>query len=217
MGLVGGREGMSPSPGAGTRCVLFDVGGVLIQWDDEVAFARIARRYGLDLGQTSRVLSGLRNSLQTGQLTLHEFWSRFAHRFDLAIPEDWRTLWVSELARRAQPRRGIQILAADLRRQGVRTGVFSNTDASHWSFFRSRGWLAGFSPGIASFQLGAVKPDLAAFQRASRRLPTHSGPPVFIDDRLVNVRAARRSGWDAVLFTTVPGLRREMRARGLLA
>ncbi len=199
----------------GVRYVLFDVGGVLIHWDDEIAFRRIAHRYRLDEVRTSKVLGDLRSGLQTGRLTLHEFWSRFARAFDLRIPEDWRTLWVREVARGAAPRRPMHTLAADLRRRGVRTGIFSNTDPSHWKFFRSTGWFDGFSPVITSFQLGAVKPHVAAFRGASRRLPAGSGRPVFVDDNPVNVRAAKRNGWDALLFRSIPTLRRELQDRGL--
>jgi len=188
---------------------------VLIRWDDEIAFRRVAHRYQLDPVRTAAVLRALRPGLQSGRRTLHEFWCRFAQEVDRPVPEDWRTLWVSELARGARPRRPVQRLADDLRRAGVRTGLFSNTDSSHWKFFRASGWLDGFSPVIPSFRIGTVKPHLLAFQRASLRLPAGSGPPVFIDDHPVNVAAARRLGWDPLLFSSVRTLRDELEARGL--
>jgi putative hydrolase of the HAD superfamily len=210
------RTGVALPGRVGTPLVLFDVGGVLIHWDDELAFRRVAQRYALDPVRTSEVLTGLRRDLQRGRLTLHQFWSEFARRFSQPTPPDWRTLWARELARAARPRRDVLALAAELRGHRVRTGVFSNTDASHWRFFRSSGWFDGLSPMIASFQLGAVKPDLVAFRRAAGRLPAGAALPVFVDDRPPNVRAARQIGWDALPFTTVRALRDELKTRGLL-
>jgi HAD superfamily hydrolase (TIGR01509 family) len=196
-------------------CVLFDVGGVLIVWDDGIAFRHIARRFRIAPSEVSRTLLPLREDLQSGRITLHEFWSGFARRFDRAVPADWRTLWVSELAAGARPRRAVLKLAADLRRRGVRTGLFSNTDPSHWRYFKAAGWSNGFSPAIASFQLGVTKPHAVAFRRAMRRLPRGSGAPIFIDDRRENVVAARRADWDAIQFTSVPKLQCALNARGL--
>jgi 2-haloacid dehalogenase len=216
MGPVALRSGVRRTSRESVRYVLFDIGGVLVRWDDEVAFRRIARRYHLDLRPTSALLRALRPGLQSGRLTLHEFWSRFARTAHVPVPEDWRTLWVAELERGARPRRAVQGLAADLRRAGVRTGVFSNTDASHWRHFRSSGWLDGFSPAIPSFQIRAVKPDLLAFRRASGRLPAGARRPVFVDDNPTNVAMGRSVGWDSLRFTSVPQLRRELAERGLL-
>jgi len=207
---------MGAQPAGAVRCVLFDIGGVLVRWDDAVAFDRVARRYRLDPARVTMVLEALRPGLQTGRLTLHEFWSSFSNAVGVPLPEDWRTLWVSELARKARPRRAVQLLAAELRRSGARTGLFSNTDPSHWRYFRSSGWLSGFSPTIPSFQIHVVKPDPRAFRRATRRLPAGAAPPIFIDDHPANVEAARRAGWDPLLFTTVHHLRDDLRVRELL-
>ena len=213
---VSARPGsMGERPTLGTRCVLFDIGGVLVRWDDEVAFRRVARRYHLDPERAGSFLRALRPGLQSGRLTLHAFWSGFARRAGVPIPDEWRTLWVSELARGAKVQRSVQRLAGDLRRAGVRTGLFSNTDPSHWRHFRAAGWLDGFSPLITSFGIGAVKPDTVAFRRAARQLPKGTRRPVFVDDNPANLRPAGLVGWDPILFTSVGQLRRDLRTRGL--
>jgi len=196
--------------------VLFDIGGVLIRFRDELTYRAVADRYGLDRVRTAEILRGLREPLQSGQLTLHQFWSAFAGRVGCPMPNDWPSLWSQELARAARPQPPVFALAADLRRHGVRTGVFSNTDPSHWRFFRSMGWFKEFRPAIASFQIGAVKPASAAFRIAAARLPRESSVPIFVDDNLANVRAAKRVGWEAIRFTSTPDLRVRLIARGLL-
>jgi HAD superfamily hydrolase (TIGR01509 family) len=196
--------------------VLFDIGGVLIRFDDRATFRRVARLLRLDLETTAAILRDLREGLQSGRLTLHQFWTQFARAADRRLPDEWRSLWLTELIRTARPNRPVLKVASDLRRRGVRTGVFSNTDASHWRWFRSRGWLDGFSPRIASFRIGAVKPHATAYRRAERRYLHGWGPLVFVDDNDANLRTARQCGWDSVPFVSAARLRTELRRRGLL-
>jgi putative hydrolase of the HAD superfamily len=213
MGRLRSVRSVRPSP---VRWVLFDVGGVLVEWDDTTVFRIVANRYGLELGAAAIVLERTRRDLQSGGISLHEFWRRFARSFNVPVPEDWRTLWVEEMARRARPRRAVFRLVDDLHRQGERTGLFSNTDRSHWRYWRATGWFDGFFPQIVSFQVGAAKPDPEAFRRAEGLFPPDWGAPLFVDDSVINVKAARAAGWDAVLFTTEHSLRRVLQNRQLL-
>ncbi len=212
-----GASGSMPSARAqDARWVLFDMGGVLVEWDDRIIFRRVADRYGLELRSVTAALEILRTDLQSGATSLHDFWQRFARLFDVPVPKDWRTRWVEGLAGRARPRHAVFALIDELHRQGVRTGLFSNTDRSHWKFWRSTGWLDGFYPQLLSFRIGAAKPDPQAFRRAERLFPSRWGAPLFVDDSAKNVEAARIVGWNAVQFTSEWALRRALRDRLLL-
>jgi len=198
------------------RWVLFDVGGVLIEWDDSIIFRTVAERYELDVRAVMRVLTSLRRELQSNRISLHEFWTRFGESFAVPTPKDWRSMWVSQMIRFARPRKDLLALAEGLRRHGVRTGLFSNTDRSHWRYFRSTGWFTAFSPQIVSFRIGAVKPDPKAFRGAKQSFPRGWGIPLFVDDSDANVSAAAAAGWDAVRFSSLSGLKKELRKRQLL-
>jgi HAD superfamily hydrolase (TIGR01509 family) len=141
----------------------------------------------------------------------------FARSFCLPVPRDWRTLWASQIRSRARPRREVFHLAEMLRREGVTTGLFSNTDASHLRVLEARGWFEGFFPRIFSFQIGEAKPRLAAFERAEGSLPAAARPPLLVDDSTMNVAMARRVGWRSVRFTSGAGLYRELVRLGFLA
>lgn len=205
--------GVPNSPDTAARWVLLDIGGVLIRWRDEELFARVSRRFRRPVAEVSRVLRRNRKLLQSGQIDLRSFWSRTARALGAVVPSDYRSLWASGLATRARFRTELRPLLRDLSRAGVRVGVFSNTDRSHWRILRSRGWLRGMSPLLPSFRLGTVKPDPVAYRRAEERFRPEWGRPIFVDDSPANVRGAHRAGWDAVQFTTVPALRRELARR----
>lgn len=52
--------------------------------------------------------------------------------------------------------------------------------------------------GVFSFEAGARKPDSAMFELFETR---HGVPDFYFDDRLCNIEAARKRGWNAILFT----------------
>ena len=212
------EQGVVPSDrNRATQWVLFDVGGVLIEWDDTIIFHKVANRYGVNQDVATRILTRRRRELQSGRISLREFWSRFARSLAIPMPENWRSLWVAPFARLVRPRNDVLDLAADLRKNGVRTGLFSNTDSAHWRELRSRGWFDDFHPQIVSFRLGTVKPNQQAFRRAAKIFPPGEGWPVLVDDSVRNVEGARAAGWEALHFTSARALRHELRGRRMLS
>jgi HAD superfamily hydrolase (TIGR01509 family) len=196
--------------------VLFDVGGVLILWKDEWAFKVLSRRFGVPYSLVESTILPLREGLHLGKLDLHQFWAKFANSVGADLPSDWRTLWGDELTKRAKVNASALRIATSLRRSGVRTGIFSNTDASHKEIFRRLRWFPGLEPWVLSFELGAVKPNPLAFQRATTALGLDAHDILLIDDREANVRAARSCGWEATLYRSSLELARTLRRKGLL-
>jgi FMN hydrolase / 5-amino-6-(5-phospho-D-ribitylamino)uracil phosphatase len=80
--------------------------------------------------------------------------------------------------------------------------------------FRLDDWFEGV---YASHHLGVRKPDPAFFARLLERIGHEPGDCLFVDDREANCAAAERFGIAAHRFGDVPGLRRALAARGLVA
>jgi len=75
-------------------------------------------------------------------------------------------------------------------------------------------WLSSFDALVWSFQLGIAKPDPAIYEHALKQLGTSAGETLFIDDKLVNVEAARDLGMQALVYTTMAALRYDLLDRG---
>ncbi len=54
------------------------------------------------------------------------------------------------------------------------------------------------SDGIYSFDAGARKPDSAMYELFEKR---HGVPDFYFDDKPCNIEAARKRGWNSILFT----------------
>jgi FMN phosphatase YigB (HAD superfamily) len=209
------RPVSSSLEGAGIRVILFDIGGVLLRWQDEWLFRRVAEELGAPVEDVGRAILAYRPLLQSGRISLRAFWSRVSRRCHRPLPHRWRSLWLEDLGRLGREDASVLRVAHALQRKGRRVGVFSNTDASHVRLFRSRGWFLGLSPRFYSFELGAVKPQATAFRRVRARLGVPAGAILLIDDKAENVAMARKSGWKAVQFEGNRKLERSLEALGL--
>jgi FMN phosphatase YigB (HAD superfamily) len=80
----------------------------------------------------------------------------------------------------------------------VLTATLSNTNPIHWhSPFNQDVVMPLFDRHFPSFELGRAKPDTGLFEDVIRRLDVDPADVTFLDDKLVNVEAARRTGMPA--------------------
>lgn len=213
-----------PDAVAPVRCVVFDLGGVLVRicrsWQEACARAGVAYEPSASerLLATADERHEISHAYERGRIACADFFAGIARSTrGLISPEAFERVhraWVIE----EYP--GVCTLIADLRRAGVRTGVLSNTNHSHWEDLR-QGVAREVDHPHASHLLGERKPDQAiyrAFERAARCAPADL---LFFDDLEDNVAAALRAGWQSVLVDHAADparqMRRELIARGLLS
>ncbi|HLY77925.1 MAG TPA: HAD-IA family hydrolase [Caulobacteraceae bacterium] len=190
--------------------VLFDLGGVLLPFDRERRVAAIVQQLGVEADDVRELFDGpLPRQMDHGHADETDFAAAFA---DLAgrpiAPATARALLLSVFE---PPNVGLWRLAAELRRRVI-VGGFSDNPAFVAEMFPDGALL---DPMIFSAEIGAAKPSDAAFAAAEARLGLGGDRVLFIDDGLANVQAARRRGWDAILFTDNAALVAEIAARGL--
>ena len=194
--------------------VLFDLGGVLIE------------------------LSGVRAMLElTGIESEQELWRRWltcrwVRRFEsggcseiefaAGVVADWQ-LGLSPAAFLdafrdwpTGPLPGAAELVAQTR-ASVATGCFSNTNMLHWRD-RIGAWpLAGlFDHRFLSFELGLLKPDIAAFAQVAAMLKMPAGRVLFLDDNEVNVAGAEAAGFQAARAAGVEEARQRLAEAAVL-
>lgn len=192
------------------RAVLFDLGGVLLPFDRERRVAAVVAQFAVGPDEVRELFDGpLPRRLDLGQADESEFAAAFADMSGQAIaPSAARALILSVFE---SPNADLWRLIAELRRSLV-VGGFSDNPAFVESVFPDGAVL---DPMIFSSRIGALKPSDAAFAAAEARLGLVGDEVLLIDDDEVNVRAARRRGWDAICFVSNDQLTADLSARGL--
>jgi 2-haloacid dehalogenase len=204
-----------PVPSPAVDAVVFDLGGVLLDWDPRHLYRKL-------IDDPDRLADFL-DRICTGQ------W-HMAH--DLGVP----TLEsCQELAREhpqhadlimAWAERGEEMIAgqidgtvevlADLRRAGVPCFALSNMEAETFPLRRDRfAFMRDFDGWVISGLEGVAKPDPAIFELLLSRHGLDPARTAFIDDNPGNVAAARQLGVTAIRFADPGQVRGELRALGL--
>jgi putative hydrolase of the HAD superfamily len=176
----------------------------------------MVRMTGLTVERFEELYWADRHAYDEGKLTGTTFWQKLARDGGLALSAEqieelnrldgvyWTTQNPAMVAWQGQ-----------LKAAGLRTGILSNMgDTVLASIEREFAWLANFDVLVWSFQLGMAKPDPAIYQYILEKLGTEAEETLFIDDKRVNIEAARALGMVGVEFTTIEKLRTDLLAAG---
>lgn len=193
---------------AGSRALIFDLGGVLVDWDPRYAMASVIT----DPERLEAFLDDVAGPA-------------FLHQVDTGRPVDDAVAdriaafprWAAELS--AYGRRwpemvrgevpGTADLLRDLDAAGAPLFALSNWPADTFWVARERFAVLGvFADVVVSGEVGLAKPDPRIYTLALGRFGRAAADCVFVDDRPDNVAAAEQVGMAGVRFTDAATLRR---------
>lgn len=197
--------------------VVFDLGGVLIDWDprhlyrklfggDEAAMEHFLANVcthewnrGQDAGRSFSEGAGL---LKTDHPDKAELIDAYFARFDemMAGPVAGSVEILGELKASRTPLYGLTNFSAE-----TYPGAFKRFEFLRW-----------FDGILVSGEVGIIKPDPRIFELLIRRFAIDPHRVVYIDDVAANATAARAFGIHAIHFTTPEALREELATLRLL-
>jgi putative hydrolase of the HAD superfamily len=198
--------------GRAPRPIVFDLGGVVVEWLPERLLARMV--------QDEQARTTLRKdilghddwlALDRGTLAGDDAIRRFVGRtgLDQAL--------VTELLDAVGPslvaKEDTLELIRTLRAAGHPIYYLSNMAHAWFDYIeRHRDFWPLFDGGIVSCRVGLLKPEPAIFEHLLERYGLRAGDTIFIDDIPENVAAAATLGISAIRFTDARECARELRA-----
>jgi len=198
----------------GIEAVIFDMGNVLLAFDDARASVRLAARTGKtrqeieDYGRSTPY----GHELALGKLSKKQFFHTVAR--DLAFNgtyEEFALIW-SDIFTPIEP---MVALAESLKTRVPRL-LLSNTNAIHIDYVLERyPFLNDFDAHVFSHEVGSLKPDAAIYQHAVRKYGLTAGRTVFLDDIAANAEAARRVGMIGIHYQNPDQTRAELTKLGV--
>ena len=201
---------------SGPTHVIFDLGGVLIDWDPRRAYRQ--------LGGTEDEIGHFLERVAT---------SAWNHQFDAGRPfaegiaerkaqfpdhADWLDAWWSAWPEMLVGAKDETVaILAELKARGTPVTALTNWSAETFPIARARfPFLDTFEHVTVSGAVGLAKPDPAIFHRHAADAGVEPAEALFIDDTAANVEVARQLGFHAHAFTTAAALRGELSAYDLL-
>jgi 2-haloacid dehalogenase len=199
-----------------TKAVVFDLGGVLIDWDPR----HLYRKLLADEAAVEEFLATVCTPEWNAELDRGRPFAEGVAELVERHPEHAATIaayherWPEMVAGDIP---GTVEVLAELQAAGVPLYALTNWSAETFAITRGRfEFLEWFDGLLVSGEERVTKPDPAIFQLLLDRFGLDPTATVFVDDSEANVAAARRLGFDAIRFTGHEELRRELVARRLL-
>lgn len=182
--------------------ICFDWGGVILRI--AASFEEGCRLADVELREkpaSAELLERRRDLVrqhQTGSITPEEYYRNTSEAFEgVWSPEEIRAISDAWLIAEYE---GVGDLLRDLAACDAATCLLSNTSPHHYD----RGGQGSEFPAIGaldhrfvSHEIGALKPDEAAFRHVEEQLGAKGPQIAFFDDTAENVTAAQELGWQA--------------------
>lgn len=178
---------------------LFDIGNVLMNFDFNVLYNRIAADSGRPPEPPNRADVEAYVAVEEGRISDDDFLNYLNRAKGLRWRlEDYIGVWSDMFS--VNPV-GHELFRAALER-GVPVCTLSNIAGHHLQAIQNRepGFFDGVHRMFLSFELGVRKPAPGIYQQVLDALQADPGRCFFIDDRPENVAAARAAGMDAHHF-----------------
>jgi 2-haloacid dehalogenase len=195
--------------------VVFDIGGVLLDWDPRHLYRQLFE----DPGQMAEFLATVCTSDWHSTHDLGVDTTQSCRQLALEYPgyADMIMAWADRGEEMiAGPIDGTVAILAELKTAGLPCYALSNMEPDKYVVRRERfEFLQWFDGAVVSGIEGVAKPDPAIFEIMLDRHGLDPARTVFIDDSPGNVDAARSTGLDAVRFVSPEALRGDLRDRGL--
>lgn len=208
---------MSTSVSKTSKTIVFDFGGVLVDWDPRYLYRKL---FNGDTGAMERFLAeidfwnweaeidrGLPFAAGVARLC-----AKFPHYADLIQAFD--THWEETIS---GPIAGSVDLLQRLSRAGYALFGLSNWSIEKFAITRPKyAFFDLFSDIVISGEVKLAKPDPRIFTLFLEKIVRDAGDCFYIDDSLANIAAADRLGFQTIHFQSPGQLARELAGKGLL-
>ena len=197
--------------------VVFDLGGVLIDWDPRHLYRRL---FDGDDVSMERFLAEICTPAWNASLDAGRSWHeavemlarQYPERRDLILAYDQR--WPEMLGGAIA---GTVDILRDLRSTGVPVAALSNWSAEKFPVARERfDFLSWFEVLVISGEVGVSKPDPLIYRHLLDQTGFAPATTLFVDDVPANLAVAAGFGLQTHRFVDPPTLRTALEAFGLL-
>jgi len=194
------------------RSVIFDLGGVLLDWRPANVFAKCFR--DLDSQEAARnaiLMHDDWRSFDRGDISEPDLIARVCGRTSLSALDVQQVLDTIRDSLVELPET-VDVLR-ELSARGVRLYCLSNMPVSIFQCVRERcSFWNVFSGVVISGEVGLIKPEHAVFEHLLARYKLNAIETAFVDDHPENIVGAKAVGLEAILFRSADQCRRDLAA-----
>lgn len=198
------------------KAVIFDYGDVLCLPPGAEEVEASARIFDISADLFRVLWSRHRDEYDRGDLSPEEYWRKFADEAGKAIDADQlHELDQRDMAMWSHPNPAMVAWLENLSTTGMKTAVLSNMHAGMIQHVRGNfRWLDRVNWTTFSAEVRLIKPQPEIYEHCLQGLAVAPSESLFIDDRDVNLAAARAMGIHGIQYKSMIQLRGQLEAAG---
>lgn len=215
---------MIGNPFAPPSAVVFDLGGVVFNWQPMALLQQVLPQHAPDEAHAGALAGRLFEDFHPqsdwaqfdlGTVEPDDLARRIAHRTGLTAQEVLAVIHAIPV--HLVPKAATVTLIQALHERAVPMYYLSNMPAPYADRLEaSHGFFSCFRDGIFSARVGQIKPERPIFENANARFGVQGPTTLFIDDVRHNIEAAEAHGWSGLHFQSAAQCRSSLESLGLI-
>lgn len=197
------------------RCVISDLGKVIIFFDNNIFFEKIANFSPFSKDEIRELTSAhfdLIESFDKGDLTPKEFYNQAIRKLEARIDYNKFYSIYNDVFSLNPP--VLQIMKR--LKRNYRLVLLSNTDVMRFSFVKKKfPEIMIFDEYVLSYEAGFMKPHPQIYKEALKRAAVEPKECIFIDDLKENIKAAAKLGINGIHLEPLTDLKAILKEMGL--
>jgi FMN phosphatase YigB (HAD superfamily) len=196
--------------------IVFDLGKVLVDFDYSIAARRLSAGGKMSIEEFKEYLlnSDVLVHYETGLISTEEFFVEVRQTTAFAGTLEEFGGFFADIFTEIPP---MVELHAALRSKGFPTYIFSNTNQLAVEHIRSNfPFFNQFDGYILSYEVRSMKPNANIYEALERLAGQRGNELLYIDDRLENIQAGAKRGWQTILQETPEKTKTALHKLGLL-
>ncbi|MEK6966207.1 MAG: HAD-IA family hydrolase [Thermoproteota archaeon] len=199
------------------QLVLFDIGGVLVNWRDAWLYHVVSEKFGVqEKILTSECEKEIVN-LHTGKISENEFWRKIGKKVKSSeLQKVKKSLIHDTFKDKAKLNNSILKMVKKIQENKIKVGVLSNLEKTTHTILEDLALLDSFEFQFYSHKTGFAKPDRRIFKYVLGNVPFKSSEIFFIDDKISNVQVANSIGIKSIKYVNAKKLKQDLKRHKIL-
>ena len=197
------------------KAIIFDFSGVVAITDKQEVSDFIAQSLNLSNNEAWHALNNFKE-LNIDDENEIDYWQAYAKSLGKKLPEGWLDQLNENRFKALKEIPGMLDLIKSLKKKGIQTALLSNVRKSQAKVKKRSGLYEFFNPTILSYEEGIRKPDLKFYKLILNKLNMSPSEVIFVDDKEVNIAAAKSLGIDTIKFLNKDQLIEALQERNIV-
>jgi putative hydrolase of the HAD superfamily len=196
--------------------IILDYGKVLVRSPTTQEFGRMAEMFDVSFESFYQLWEESRGPYDRSDFTAEEYWLKLAAQTNTSLDDrQIKILRQTEVEIWAHANPDMLDWVNQLHAAGIKTALLSNMPWDLVKYVRANfHWMENFSFKTFSAEVRLIKPDPEIYEHTLRGLGVTAAEALFVDDREINVEAARALGIRSIQFQSTAQLKKELEALG---